>query len=291
MSPVLDKIVLVTGANSGIGKETALALAQKGARLVLACRDPASGAQARDEIRRTTGNENVSLVHVELGDLRSVERCAQEVIESTPRLDVLINNAGGTSPRREVTAQGLEKTFAVNYLGHYALTRLLLKHLQKATAPRILNVSSGAHRYARGLRWDDLGLERSWGQLAAYAQSKLAQVLFTRELARRYGEVGVFSHAVRPGLVRTAFYRQKGFPPPLERLVGVYVKLLGMPPARGAATSIFLASSPEALRSNGLFWLKCKPQRPSRAATDDEAARRLWLLSEQLVEKSGIALA
>jgi NAD(P)-dependent dehydrogenase (short-subunit alcohol dehydrogenase family) len=288
---VIDHIVLVTGANRGIGKETALGLASQGATLVLACRDPVSGARARDEIRRKTGNEKVSLIQVELGDLRSVERCAQEVIESTPRLDVLINNAGGSWSKREVTAQGLEKTFAVNYLSHYALTRLLLKHLQKASAPRILNVSSGAHRYARGLRWDDLGMERGWGPLAAYAQSKLAQVLFTRELARRYGADGVFAHAVRPGLVRTDFYREKGFPAPVETLIRLYVKVMAMPPAQGAATSVFLATSPEALRSNGLFWMKCSPQRPTRFATDDDAAKRLWLLSEQLVTEAGIALA
>ena len=161
------KIVVVTGASSGIGKVTALELASRGATTILACRDLAKAGQVRDDICTRSGNNAVSVVHLELRDLRSVERCAKEVIDRTPRVDVLINNAGGIWTQRETTPQGFEQTFGVNYLSHYALTRLLLGHLRRAAGARIINVSSSGHRMVKGICWEDLGLERRYTSVHA----------------------------------------------------------------------------------------------------------------------------
>lgn len=288
--PMEDKIVVVTGASSGIGKVTALELAYRGATTILACRDLAKARLVRDEIRNRSGNNAVRVVQVDLRDLRSVERCSREVVDSTPRVDVLINNAGGIWPQRENTPQGFEETFAVNYLSHYALTRLLLGHLRRAADPRIINVSSDGHRLVTGICWEDLGFERRYSSIHAYGQSKLAQILFTRELALRYGVAGVTAHAVHPGVVRTNFYVGKGRPWVLERVSSIFVKLFALSEAEGAATSIHVATSPEATRCNGQYWTRSRPRRPSRAATDGDAAQRLWRLSAVLVTEAGTAL-
>jgi len=204
------KVVLVTGANSGIGKATALQLAREGATTILACRDLAKARQAEEEIRRVSGNDAVSLVEPDLGDLRSVERCASEVIARTDGIDVVINNAGAADRSRVLPPQGFEQTSAVNYLGHYVLTRLLLHHFRREPQARVISVSSNGHNFAGGIRRNDLTFERSYSTTTAYANAKLAQVLFTRELAHRQSEAGVFAHAVHPGFVGSDFYKSSG---------------------------------------------------------------------------------
>ncbi|RNL84257.1 SDR family oxidoreductase [Halostreptopolyspora alba] len=282
------KVVVVTGANTGIGKATALSVAGRGATTILACRDRAKGGRAAEEIRTATGNDEVTTVRLDLADPGSVEECAGEVVASTGGVDVLVNNAGAVMRERELTAQGFERTLVTNHLGHYALTRLLLGHLRRPG--RVVSVSSDAHRFVNGIRFDDLTLERGWGIMRAYGHAKLAQILFTRELARRYGDDGVTAHAAHPGFVGSDLYRSRDGGGVVERAAGAAIGLFAKSPAEGAATSIHLAVSDEALGTNGGYWANSKPARASRAATDDHAARRLWETSERLLTGAGTSL-
>lgn len=283
------RTVLVTGANSGIGRETAGALAAMDATTILACRDMAKAEQAATEIRQTTGNDNVRAVSMDLSDLHSVTRCAQEVLDRFGSVDVLVNNAGGYWDVRAATAQGFEQHFGVNYLSHYLLTRKFLDACDGRAPGRIVSVTSIGHRAVRGMAWDDLQMDRGWTVSRAYGQSKLAQLLFTRELARRFGDRGVVAHAAHPGVVRSNF-AEDGDTHGVNRLAVRAFSTFGVPPDVGARTSIYLASSDEAGRSNGGYWVRCKQHRPSTAARDAEAARRLWDRSEELLTATGIAL-
>jgi NAD(P)-dependent dehydrogenase (short-subunit alcohol dehydrogenase family) len=206
------KVVLVTGGNSGIGKATALELARQGASLILACRNRGTARLVEEEIR-SSGNDSVRSVELDLSDVRSVERCARVVTTSTDRLDVLINNSGAAFRSRTLTPQGFEQTFAVNYLGHYTLTRLLLPHLLLEPHPRVVSVCSSGHKLTRGIRWDDPTFAGRFSTMAAYAKAKLAEVLFTRELAKRYGGAGLVAQAVHPGFVGSSFYEHAGSGP------------------------------------------------------------------------------
>jgi NAD(P)-dependent dehydrogenase (short-subunit alcohol dehydrogenase family) len=282
--------VVVTGANCGIGKETAMALAAKGATVVLACRDLAKADKAASDIRDLTGNEDVATVSVDLRDLYSVVECADEVLNRFRTVEVLINNAGGYWDVRNATSQGYEQHFGVNYLSHYLLSRRLLGALAGAAPKRIVSVTSVGHRAVRGMTWDDLQLERGWTAARAYGQSKLAQILFTREISRRYGGRGVIAHAAHPGVVKTSF-ADDGDTHGIQRLTIRAGSIIAVSPASGARTSIHLASSEEAGRSNGGYWVRGKTHRPSKAARDDGAARRLWEMSEDLVTTAGVALS
>jgi NAD(P)-dependent dehydrogenase (short-subunit alcohol dehydrogenase family) len=269
------RVVVVTAANTGIGKETARSLAAKGAGTILACRDPVKAEAAVADIRASTGNDDVSSVRVDLSDLHDVEQCAVALHDRYGRVDVLVNNAGGVWTARQVTPQGYEYTFTVNYLSHYLLTRLLLPSLLAAAPSRVVNVTSIGHRFALGIKWGDLRYERRWNGGRAYNHSKLAQVLFTRELARRYGADGIGQDGDTNGLYALSVQA---------------VMLASVTPAKGAETSVHLATSPVAAGSNGGYWARSKPHRPSRPARDDDAARRLWDVSEDLVTKAGVSL-
>ncbi len=282
-------VALVTGANCGIGKETAAALAAEGATTVLACRDVTKADKAAAEIREVTGSEDLATVRVDLGDLRSVAECTDEVLERFETVDVLVNNAGGYWDARHTTAQGFEQHFGVNYLSHYLLTRRLLDALG-ATAPnRIVSVTSFGHRAVKGMNWDDLQLERGWTAPRAYGQSKLAQILFGREIARRYGGLGVVAHAAHPGVVRSNFAAD-GDTHGIQKLTVRAFSAFGVSPSTGARTSVHLASSDEAARSNGGYWARSRQREPSNAARDDAAARRLWEVSEDLVSATGVPI-
>jgi len=275
------KVIVITGANSGIGAATALGLAHLGATLILACRNVVAAGTAAQDIRHRTGNDAVRCVELDLADLDSVHRCADELTSTTDGIDVLINNAGGAFTARTVTAQGFEQTFGVNYLGPYALTRLLLAHLQQPA--RVISVSSLGHKYCRAIRWDDLTFSRGYTSMGAYSNAKLAQVLFTAELARR---TDAFSAAVHPGFVASEFYN-KGNSLPARGLQS-FARRFAKTPDEGAQTSIYLASTDVATLPNGGYWASCRPARPSKAARDQAAAQRLWQLSEELVARSGI---
>ena len=285
-----DRVVVITGANSGIGRAVAADLAGRGATTILACRNPVKARDAVTELRRLSGNDSVRSVELDLADLRSVERCADELIASTDGIDVLVNNAGGAVPERRLTVQGVEETFASNYLGHYALTRLLLAHLRRDPLARVVNVSSNGHKYTKGIRWEDPTFEDGYSGLPAYANAKLAQILFTRELAHRFGESGLHASAVHPGFVASNFYHNSHMGGVMSILTMPIARIFGRSPEQGAETVIQVATGDEVVSTNGGYWANGKPATASAAATDDESAGRLWELSERMVTDGGITL-
>jgi NAD(P)-dependent dehydrogenase (short-subunit alcohol dehydrogenase family) len=273
----------VTGANSGIGKATATALAEAGARTVVTARNEERGRRAVDEIARTTGSDRVELAVFDLGDLASVRRVTAELLDRCDRIDVLVNNAGLVLTQRQTTPDGYEATFAVNHLGPFLLTRLLTDRLQASAPSRIVNVASIAHRFVRGgMGFDDLQSERRYRGMQVYGRSKLANVLFTHELARRLAGTGVTANSLHPGMVATGYARDGDAPGLLE--LGVRLaRPLSLTPEQGARTSIYLAGSPEVEGVSGKYFVKCRPRTPAAAGRDDAAASRLWSVSEQLV--------
>src|SRR3989442_10575437 len=242
-----DRVFVVTGANSGIGKATASGLARLGGTVVVACRNATRGEAACQDIIRDSGNPRVSFEIVDLASEASVRSFAQEFQRKHPRLDVLINNAGVYTSHREVTPDGLERQFEVNYLSGFLLTYLLLDLPRKPAPSRILNVSSSAHSGGT-IHFDDLQGEQRYGGFGAYGQSKLAQVLFTRELARRLEGTRVTVNACHPGVIRTNL--GMGGTSAVVRFVRLFFK----GPEKGAQTPIYLAVSPEVERVTGQYF-------------------------------------
>jgi NAD(P)-dependent dehydrogenase (short-subunit alcohol dehydrogenase family) len=274
-----DKICLITGANAGIGQQTALELAQMGATVVIVARDPQRGEAARAAIAATTGNPRVELLQADFASPPSIHAMATSFAARYDRLDVLVNNAGVYLTGRETTADGLERTFAVNHLGYFMTTLLLWPSLLAAPSARVINLSSDAHRQAK-LNLDDLQNERKYAGFRAYAQSKLANVLFTYELDRRRGNAPVTVNAVHPGFVASNFGRNNrgviGLV--MTRLVPLFAKSV----VEGAATSVYLASSPEVAGVSGRYFVDCRPVKSAPQSYDRTAAERLWAVSEEL---------
>ncbi len=275
-----DKLCLVTGANSGIGRATAEELARRGATVVMLCRDRGRGEAARARIATRVDGARLELLIADLASQRSVRRAAEEFKSAHPRLDVLINNAGVFWGRRQVTGDGLEATFAINHLGHFLLTQLLEEELKASAPSRIVNVSSSAYKAAR-LNLADLQSERGYDAMRAYGNSKLANILFTYELARRLDGSGVTANCLHPGVVRTRIGRNA---PPLIWLFFLVMKPLLLSPAKGAATTVYLATSPEVERVSGKYFVKQVPQPTAARTYTEETARRLWELSEKLAD-------
>lgn len=272
------KTVVITGASNGIGKAAAVALARMGARTVLVCRDRERGAAAIREVE--AAGEKAALVIADLSSMSEVRRAAAELLALCPRLDVLMNNAGAMNQKRELTADGLERTFATNHLAYHLLTRLLLDRLKASSPARIVNVSSGAHRRASGgMPFDDLNAERGYNQWDAYGQSKLANLLFTRELSKRMEGSGVVANAVHPGVVATGFGLNTSGP--LNWAIR-FLQTFMLSPEQGADTLVYLASAPEAGLVSGKYFVKRRERTPQPQALDDTAARRLWEVSEKL---------
>lgn len=289
---------LITGGNTGIGKETAVGLARDGMQVVITSRDRQRGRAAVEEIRSRSGSDDVEVMELDLADFHSVRSFAGAYLASHDRLDVLVNNAGLIQTSRTETVDGNETTFQVNHLGPFLLTQLLLDRVRESTPSRIVVVSSGAHKQARrGLDFDDLQSERHSGPLGSswwaaqpwgfgvYAKTKLANIYFTRELARRLEGVDVTANALHPGFVASRFGRD-GDTGRLGNIAMVLGRPFAISQEKGALTSIFLASSPEVEGLTGGYWYKCKPAEPTAIARDDEAARRLWAVSEELVATS-----
>ena len=276
MTDLSGRICLVTGATRGIGRATAEALAKMGAQVLIHGRDSASvGAVCREMVRygQVTG------VVGDLSSLAAVRRLAKDVAAQHPRLDVLVNNAGTGSLRRETTADGFERQFAVNHLAPFLLTNLLLERLKASSAARVVTVSSMAHRSGK-LDFDDLNWERrKYSGLQAYSASKLANILFTIELARRLSGSRVTANCLHPGVVATNIFSTMGFG---GRLLTVLFRPFMLSPAKGALTSVYLASSPEVANVTGKFFDKCREAATAPAAQDADAARRLWEISERL---------
>jgi retinol dehydrogenase 12 len=270
---------LVTGATSGIGRQTALRLAVLGATVVLVARDAARGAAAAAEIRQHAPDARVETATADLSDLAQVRRLAEQVLARYQRLDVLVNNAGVIATRRRLTADGLESTFATNHLAPFLLTNLLRDRLERSAPARVVTVSSNAHKQVRAIPWDELPSGTDATQARAYPLSKLCNVLFTVELARRLENTGVTANCLHPGFVRTAIGRD------VTGIAGVAVRLatsLAPSPAKGARTSVYLASSAEVATVTGGYFTRCRRVEPSALARDPDAAARLWTLSERL---------
>ena len=272
------RTVLVTGATGGIGLATAAGLAGLGARVGIVGRDPARSEAAARQLRASGGQVDVFVADVSSQD--EVRRLANEVLAAYPRLDVLVNNVGGFWATRHTTVDGLEHTFAVNHLAPFLLTTLLLDRLRASTPARVVTVSSGAQAMGR-IDFDDLQGERDYSGQRAYNQSKLANVMFTYELARRLAGSGVTANALHPGVVRTNFGREdsKGW----MRLVLPVIRPFMKDPDKGASTSVYLASSAEVEGVTGRYFANSKPRTSSQASQDTAAAARLWDVSAELV--------
>jgi NAD(P)-dependent dehydrogenase (short-subunit alcohol dehydrogenase family) len=276
------KLVAITGANAGIGRETAVALARRGATVVMTSRDAGRGTEALEDVRSRSGSATVELMALDLADLTSVRSFATDLLERHDRLDVLIDNAGLVMAKRTETAEGFETTFGVNHLGHFYLTNLLVDRLKASAPARIVVVSSQAHKMARrGLDFDDLQSRRRYRGFDAYSKSKLANLYFTRELARRLAGTGVTVNAAHPGYVASRFGRDGDMY--FEPLLQLGAKLIAINPEAGARTSVYLASSPEVEGITGGYYAKSRPASISKTAKDDDAARRLWHASDALL--------
>jgi len=282
MTDMSGRICLVTGATRGIGRATAEALAKSGAHVLLHGRDSASvGAVCREMIRYG----QVDGVVGDLSSLAAVRKLATEVAAQYPRLDVLVNNAGTGTRRRQTTGDGYERTFAINHLAPFLLTNLLLERLKAGKAARVVTVSSMAHRGAK-LDFDDLNWEtRKFSGLGAYGASKLANILFTVELASRLAGSGVTANCLHPGVVATNIFT--AFGGRTGKVFTVLLRPFMLSPADGAKTSIYLASSPEVANVTGKFFDKCREVPPTPAAQDAAAAKRLWDVSAKLTGLAG----
>lgn len=269
------KVCVVTGGTAGIGRETARGLARQGATVVLPVRSRERGAAARDEIARDTGNADVHLVPCDLSRMAEVRRGAEEILARWERVDVLVNDAATYSRVRTETAEGIETQLAVNHLAPFLLTRLLLDRLRTSAPARVVTVSSQAHQRAR-VPWDDLQAERGYSGFRRYGQTKLMNLLFTAELARRLEGTGVTANAMHPGVVGTELLFG-GLA--LLRLFRRWMRT----PEQGAATAVWLASSPGVEGVTGRYFIDEREAEPSPAARDPDAARRLWEVSERLV--------
>ena len=277
--PMAGKTALVTGGTGGIGRATAAGLAALGARVGITGRDKARTQAAADQIVRESGNPAVDAFAADMSCQAEVRALAVAVRSAYPRLDVLVNNVGGFWATRHLTADGLERTFAVNHLAAFLLTGLVLDRLKGSAPARIVTVSSNAQAAGR-LNFDDLQGERSYSGQRAYSQSKLANIVFTYELARRLEGTGVTATALHPGLVRTSFSAED--PSRLSKVMIPLLRPFMKAPARGAATSIYLASAPEAEGVTGRYFANRKPKTSSKASYDTAAAARLWQISADL---------
>jgi retinol dehydrogenase-12 len=278
MTSMKGKTVLITGATAGIGKQTALELARLGAHVVVVGRNADKTRGVVEELRAQTGAQVDSLL-ADLSSLKSVRSLGVEAREKYPRLDVLVNNAGALNPKRELTTDGYERTFATNHLAYFVLANELLPALPEGG--RIVNVSSDAHRSGR-LDFDDLMAERGYSGWRQYGKSKLANLYFTRELARRVVDRHITVNALHPGFVASEFLSKEG----LWGWLKPFLYLFAFDIPGGARTSVYLASSPEVEGVTGKYFSKCRERKPRSYALDDEAAARLWTESEKLVERA-----
>jgi NAD(P)-dependent dehydrogenase (short-subunit alcohol dehydrogenase family) len=275
------KVCVITGATSGIGLVAAERLAAMGARLVLVGRDKARGEAAIARIKRRTPSAEIRIHYADLSRLVEMNHLASEIAAIEPRIDILVNNAGAMFAARSVTEDGLERTFAVNHMAYFVLTNRLKERLVAAAPARIVNTASDAHR-GNTLDFDDLQSTRRYRGLTAYGRSKLANILFTREFARRLAGTGVTANCLHPGFVATRIADNNGG---VFRLgVSIAKGLFALSPEKGAETMVHLASSPEVAGVSGGYFAKSRPATPTAAAQDDAAARRLWEESARIAK-------
>jgi retinol dehydrogenase-12 len=272
---------VLTGATNGIGEAAAIALAKQGAHLVLVGRDAARGEASLARVQ-AAGDTNATFLRADLSSMAEVRRLADQ-LRALPRIDVLVNNAGAVFMERLTTADGFERTLALNHLAYFLLTELLLDKIKASAPARIVNVASDAHQGGK-LDFDDLQAEKHFSGFGAYANSKLCNILFTRELARRLQGTGVTANVLHPGTVATGFGRNN------RGVFGVVIRMLGpflRSPEKGAATIVYLAADPAVDGVSGQYFADCRPRTPARLAQDDADATKLWSVSEKLVAASG----
>ncbi|KAH8275613.1 hypothetical protein KR026_011496, partial [Drosophila bipectinata] len=279
------KVFIVTGGNVGIGKETVLEIAKRGGTVIMACRNMEKANQAREEIVSATNNPNVFVRKLDLGSMDSIRQFAEGFKKEKDNLHVLINNAGVMGLPRTLTKDGFEMQMGINHMGHFLLTHLLLDVLKKTAPSRIVNVSRVSHE--RGtIKVDDLNSEKSYSRFGAYEQSKLANVLFTRELAKRLKGTGVTVNALHPGAVDTDIVAIGCF---ITFMIELFVRFIAKPamwmffktPKSGAQTSLYAALDPELEKVTGKYFCDCKPKEVSSAATDEKTAKFLWTESQK----------
>ena len=273
------KTVVISGATSGIGQITAEKLAAMGARLVLVARDRSRGEAEMERLSTISPGINHAIHYADLARLAEAKRVAAEIADAEPHIDVLINNAGALFANRLVTTDGLELTFATNHMSYFILTHGLRERLLASAPARVINVASEAHKNAR-LNFNDLQSDKYSG-FAVYGRSKLCNILFTRELAKRWKDTGVTANSLHPGFVSTRFGDESGG---LLSFAVRVAKMFAIPPEKGAETIIYLASADEV--GNGLYYYKCRPETPAKKAQNNETAQRLWRESEKI---AGIA--
>jgi NAD(P)-dependent dehydrogenase (short-subunit alcohol dehydrogenase family) len=274
-----DKIILITGANTGIGKAAAEALARMSGTIVMMSRNLQRGEEARRELIERTGHQQIDLMTCDLASLEDIRKFSSDFHKKYDRLDVLINNAGIFVHERMETADGFEYQIGVNHLGPFLLTSLLLDLLKKSGEARIINVSSAAHLIGK-INFDDLHLEKSYNPWKSYAQSKLANVLFTYELSRRLNGDGITVNALHPGLVKSRFsYDRRTEKPDSFIKLG---EIISITPEKGAETTVFLATSPEVSGMSGGYYVRKKAKRTSKASYDQKTAAKLWDVSTEL---------
>ena len=276
------KLCVITGATSGIGLVASERLAAMGARLLLVARDKARGEAAFARIQAKAPGAALRIIYGDLSRLAEMNRLGAEIVQMEPRIDVLINNAGAMFAERGTTADGLERTFATNHMAYFVLSNRLKPSLVAASGARIVNTASAAHhRAVHGLDFDDLQSQRDYHYMTVYGRSKLANILFTRELARRLDGSGITANCLHPGFVSTRFGdNNRG----IFRLGIGIAKLFAISPEKGAETIVYLASSPDVAHVTGEYFAECRPARLSAAAQDDAAARRLWEESARIAK-------
>jgi NAD(P)-dependent dehydrogenase (short-subunit alcohol dehydrogenase family) len=275
------KTVVITGGTSGIGQVAVEKLAAMGARIVLVARSQSRGEAALSRLRDVAPGVKHSIHYGDLSRLAELTRVTKEIAATEPRIDVLINNAGAMFGQRQVTADGLEFTFATNHLSYFVLTDGLRERLIASAPSRVINTSSHAH-YRGTIDFDNLQYQHDYKAFPAYSRSKLCNVLFTRVLARRLDGTGVIANSLHPGFVKTRFGDQSGGA--MSRVIGL-MKIFAISPEKGAETIVYLASSTsnEATKSSGLYFYKCKAVEPSKLAQDDAVAERLWEYTDRLL--------
>jgi NAD(P)-dependent dehydrogenase (short-subunit alcohol dehydrogenase family) len=279
------KTFVITGATSGIGEAAAEKLAQMGARIVLVARDRSRGEGALRRLRKQTPGLAHTVHYADLTRISEMKRVAAEIAEAEPRIDVLVNNAGAIFATRKLTEDGLEYTFALNHMAYFVVTQGLRERLKASAPARVVSTASATHQGA-SLDFDNLQLAESFGAMKAYGRSKLCNILFTRELARRVHGTGVTANCLHPGFVATRFGDESGGL--ISRFAGL-AKLLAISPEKGAETIIYLASSSKIAAATGQYFYKCRPIAPSPAARDDRTALSLWERSAALADLKAAA--
>lgn len=269
------KTVVITGANTGIGKETAIDLAKRGARVIMACRDMEKGQAALKEVIESSANDNVTCMKLNLSDTKSIREFADNINNGEEKLHILLNNAGVMLCPYGKTEDGFEVQIGVNHMGHFLLTYLLLDLIKKSAPARIINVSSMAHQFG-SINLEDINSEKSYDKNGAYAQSKLANILFTRSLTKRLEGTGVTTYCLHPGVVQTDLWQHLNGP---QRCVMKMVSPFTKNPAQGAQTSIYCAVEPSLENESGRYYSDCARANCSAKAQDDNMAQKLWELS------------